>query len=144
MFDREVVPAHQRLADAIQFRQMGGGYWQPDTLTDRNAMRLSGVTYRPSRDPDAVLQQFSGVCFCQFNTPPLGRRMEAERLVTAYRQRQAQLDAKPEWTEADHDEYARITAQLDELRRPDADTLDRAAEKPPQRASLPTSYGSNQ
>jgi len=128
MFNHELLPARQRLADAIQFRQMGGGYWHPDRLTDRNAVRLSGVTYRPAKDADDVLRQFSGVCFCQFNMPPLGRREEAARLVAAYRQRQASLDAKPAWTDADHDEYALVLTQLDELQHPSAEVLATAAE----------------
>ena len=74
MFNCEIQPPSERLADAIQFRQKGGDYWYPDTLTDRNAIRLSKITYKPAKDPDEVLRQFSGVCFCQFNTPPLGRR----------------------------------------------------------------------
>lgn len=73
MFNHKIGPASERLADAIQFRQMGGGYWFPDTLTDRNAIRLSKVTYQPARSEDDVLGQFAGVCFCQFNTPPLGK-----------------------------------------------------------------------
>jgi len=79
MFNHEIQPAFDRLADAIQFRQKGGGYWFPDTLTDRNAIRLSKIAYKPTKDPDDVLRQFSGVCFCQFNTPPLGRRRPCQR-----------------------------------------------------------------
>lgn len=73
MFNFEIEPAAQRLADAIQFRRMGGGYWFPDTLTDRHAITLSKVCYRPSQCADAVKAQFAGIASVQFNEPPLGQ-----------------------------------------------------------------------
>ena len=72
MFTFEIEPAAQRLEQGIQFRQMGGGYWFPDTLTDRHAITLSKVCYRPSKSADAVKAQFAGIASVQFNEPPLG------------------------------------------------------------------------
>lgn len=66
MFNFEVEPARQRLQDAIQFRRKGGGYWCPDLLIDRNAIELAGIDYKPSRDADAVLQQFGDIAWVEF------------------------------------------------------------------------------
>ncbi|MEN6558547.1 MAG: hypothetical protein ABFC54_10250 [Thermoguttaceae bacterium] len=112
---REVEEGTERIDDAIQFRQKGGGYWYPDTTTDRNALRLLNVTLRPSKSADDVLTQLSGRCFCQFNTPPLGRNTEAAALLDRCRDA---AGARPELVEL-----------LDNLTVfPDAETLDRAAE----------------
>jgi hypothetical protein len=72
MFNFEIEPAAQRLADAIQFRQKGG-YWFPDLTVDRNAITLAKIRYKPSKSEDEVLAQFANVAFVQFNEPPLGQ-----------------------------------------------------------------------
>ena len=80
MFNFELEPAFARLDDAVQFRQMRG-WWYPDTAADRNAIRLTKVAFRPAKTEDEILTQFPGVCFCQFNAPPLGRVKEAADLT---------------------------------------------------------------
>ncbi len=42
MFNHEVAEATVRLDTAIRFRQAGGGYWYPDTLTDRTLSHWQG------------------------------------------------------------------------------------------------------
>ena len=66
MFQFEVQPAINRLVDAVQFKRKGG-LWFPDMLVDRRAVSLSGVKFKPSEDADEILEQFTGVCFLQFN-----------------------------------------------------------------------------
>jgi len=66
MFRFEIQPAIDRLVDAVQFKRKAG-LWFPDTLVDRRAVYLSGVKFKPSGDADEILEQFSNVCFCQFN-----------------------------------------------------------------------------
>ena len=130
MNNREQCEATARLADAVQFRQAAGGHWYPDLLVDRHALTLAKAAYRPLKDRDTVLTQLSGVCFCQFNTPPLGRRQEAERIVTAYRERQVSLDLIRARRALSAKEQARadlIARQLDELEDPCAEVLDAAA-----------------
>lgn len=67
MFCYEVIKAQHRIQDAIQFSRKGGGYWFPDLLVDRAAIRLLKVSYKPTKDADEVLAQFTGLCFIQFN-----------------------------------------------------------------------------
>jgi hypothetical protein len=74
MFDYEIQLAADRLADAIQFRQYANGYWFPDLLVDRNAIKLLKIRYKPTKSEDEVLTQFCGVAFVQFNTPALGSK----------------------------------------------------------------------
>ena len=114
MFNREVEEATERLDDAVQFRQKGSGYWYPDTTTDRNALHLLGVTFRPSKSADDVLTQLADKCFCQFNTPPLGRNNEAAALTDRCRA-----------AVAERSELAELFDNLTVF--PDAETLDRAA-----------------
>ena len=120
MFNFELEPAFGRLDDAVQFRQKGGGYWYPDTPTDRDAIRLTKVTFRPAKTEDEVLTQFSGVCFCQFNAPPLGSVKEAADLTERCR---AAL------TEENLPERREVLASLldDLIGYPAAATLDLAA-----------------
>ena len=130
MFSYEVQPARERLADAVHFRQAGGGYWYPDLPVDRNALHLAKVEFRPMRSEDEILTQLSGVCFCQFNAPPLGRKHEAERIAAAYRERQVSLDLIRMKRPLNAKEQARadiIAAQLGELKNPTAEVLDAAA-----------------
>ena len=130
MNNQERCEATDRLDDAIQFRQAAGGSWYPDLLVDRHALHLAGVEYRPMRSRDAILIQLSGICFCQFNTPPLGRRQEAERLVAAYRERKESLDlirAKRRLSKAERTRAYIVARQLGELEDPCAEVLDTAA-----------------
>jgi hypothetical protein len=62
------------------------------------------------KQKDDILQQLAGVCFCQFNAPPLGRKQEAEKLTMQCRQRQQ--------------DFAKLLDDLEQC--PNAETLDRA------------------
>jgi hypothetical protein len=83
MNNRDRAEATARLADAIQFRQAAGNRWYPDLLVDRHAIALTGVKWEPQRSEDETLTMFSGVAFCQFNTPPQGRNSEAKATVAS-------------------------------------------------------------
>ena len=72
MFNFEIGPATQRLESAIRFRRKGGGYWYPDTLTDRHAITLAKIHFRPTKSEDDVLAQFANVAFVEFMDKPLG------------------------------------------------------------------------
>jgi hypothetical protein len=85
MFNHEIQPARERLADAIQFRQTTDGYWFPDELVDRNARTLTKIRTPMTKSEDEILAAFSGVCFCQFNTPPLLRNRETDALRLGFK-----------------------------------------------------------
>ena len=63
MFNFELQPARERLADAIRFSRKGGGYFYPDDLTDRNAISLTKITYSPTKEWDEVVKQFANVAW---------------------------------------------------------------------------------
>lgn len=63
MFNREIDEADTRAKDAIRFRRKGGGYYCPDLLVDRNALKLLKVQYKPTKDADNVLEQLSGLAW---------------------------------------------------------------------------------
>lgn len=78
MFNFEASQAQERLADAIQFRRKGGGYWYPDLPVDRHAIWLAKIEYRHTKSEDDALTQFANVAFVQFNEPPLGYSLLAD------------------------------------------------------------------
>ena len=66
MFAFEVEPARQRLESGIHFRRMGGGYWYPDLIVDRNAINLIKVKFHPRKTEEEIRQLFSSN---EFNIP---------------------------------------------------------------------------
>ncbi len=125
MFNHEVAEATVRLDTAIRFRQAGGGYWYPDTTTDRNAIKLAGVkTFKPTKTEDEMLTQLSGVAFCEFLTPPLGRKQEAERLVAAFQAQKAAYDAAEPLSDRDYKRRAICEVALEQLEYATAERLD--------------------
>jgi hypothetical protein len=127
MFNTERAEATVRLDTAIRFRQMGGGYWYPDTTTDRNAIKLAGVkTFKPTKTEDEILTQLSGVAFCEFLTPPLGRNSEKAALVTAFQARQTAYAAQP-LSDRDAKRLAIVETALEQLEYPTAEAIDAAA-----------------
>lgn len=135
MTEREVAEATTRRYRAIQFRQKGNGYWHYDTLTDRNAGKLTGVNFRPRLTEDEVLTDFSGVAFCQFNTPPLSRAQEARDLTAAYQRRKealAAIAAQRPLDDAEQRTSTLVDYWLAELiDYPSAEVLDSATENLP-------------
>ena len=51
---------------AIRFRRLKDGYFTPFTLIDRAAIILVRVNYKPSRDPDEILEQFADRAWVEF------------------------------------------------------------------------------
>jgi len=98
---------------------------------DRHAIALTGVKWEPQRTEDETLHLFSGVAFCQFNTPPLGRNSEAKAVVASYRERKVSLDlirSKRPLSAKEAERAAVIDDQLAELEYPSAEVLDAAKE----------------
>jgi hypothetical protein len=126
MFNSELAEATVRLDSAIRFRQKGGGYWYADTNIDRCAITLSGVKdFRPAKTEDEILTQLSGVAFCEFLTPPLGRNSEKAALVTAFAAQKAAYDAAPQpLSDRDYKRRAICETALEQLEYATAETLD--------------------
>ena len=61
--------ARDRIQDAIQFRRWGHGYFMPNLLVDRDALRLLKIEYRPTKDPDEIHRQIGGLATLQFIEP---------------------------------------------------------------------------
>jgi len=129
MFNSELAEATVRLDTAIRFRQMGGGYWYPDTTTDRNAVKLAGVkTFKPTKTEDEMLTQLSGLAFCEFLTPPLGRKQEAAALLASFQERKAAYDAAGPLNDRDAKRLALVETAIEELTEyPTAEAIDAAA-----------------
>ncbi len=61
MFQREANEAgHKIRSGFIEFRRKAG-YWAPNLLTDRHAMTLLKVCYRPTKSADDVIAQFASL-----------------------------------------------------------------------------------
>ena len=126
MFNSEIAEATVRLDAAIRFRQKGGGYWYADTTTDRNAITLAGVKdFHPAKTEDEILTQLSGVAFCEFLTPPLGRNREAASLVAAFQAQKAAYDAAEQpLSDRDYKRRAICEVALEQLEYATAERLD--------------------
>ncbi len=129
MFGSEVKEATIRLDTAIRFRQKGGGYWYPDTTTDRNAIHLTGLkTFKPTRTEDEMRTQLSGLAFCEFCTPPLLRNRETASLVAAFAAQKAAYDAAPQpLSDRDAKRRAICEVALEQLEYATGETIDVAA-----------------
>lgn len=130
MNNKELADATARLADAVHFRQATGGWWYPDLLVDRHALTLAGVPFRPCKTEDGILALCATAAdsfTCQFDTPPLGRRLEAAQTVDAFLERAESLRLIGEKRALSVDETAKAivyAAQLEELDHPTAEVLD--------------------
>ncbi len=128
MFNSELAAATVRLDTAIRFRQKGGGYWYADTNIDRCAITLAGVKdFHPAKTEDEILTQLSGVAWCEFLTPPLGRNREAASLTAAFQAQKAAYDAALQpLSDRDYKRRAICETALEQLEYATAEAIDAA------------------